>query len=165
MPGKVSVEYFCKFCKLYTTRENKNREDMGMVASKCHVDSWIDYGIIVSLLQARFYCSKSTRNTIFKFPFFYHWFMFNNCHWGIDHCYRIGITIISGLSHAFQYFRPYQFTNSYVFVDMVTPHTAFTNELLCHFCTLSKQIVHMVRQGFYLLKLEVDDKIVVILEN
>ena len=48
---------------------------------------------------------------------------------------------------------------------MVTPHTAFTNELLCHFRTLSKQIVHVVRQGFYLLKLEVGGKIVVHHEN
>ena len=48
---------------------------------------------------------------------------------------------------------------------MVTPHTAFTNELLCHFRTMSKHIVHMVWQGFYLLKLEVGGKIVEHREN
>ena len=48
---------------------------------------------------------------------------------------------------------------------MMTPHTAFTNELSCHFCTLSKQIIHVVRQVFYLLNLEVGSKIVVIREN
>ena len=63
------VEYFCE---LYTTRENKNREDMGMVASKLHVDSRIDYGVIVSLLQKRFCSSKPIRSTIFKCPFFCH---------------------------------------------------------------------------------------------
>ena len=30
------VEYFREFRELYSTRENKNREDMGVVASKCH---------------------------------------------------------------------------------------------------------------------------------
>ena len=38
-------------------------------------------------------------------------------------------------------------------IDTVTPHAACTNKLLCHFCT------------FYLLKLEVGCKIVVIREN
>ena len=33
------VEYFCEFQKLYTTRENKNCEDVGVVASKCYMDS------------------------------------------------------------------------------------------------------------------------------
>ena len=33
------VEYFREFRKLYTTCENKNREDMGVVASNRHVDS------------------------------------------------------------------------------------------------------------------------------
>ena len=67
-----AVEYFREFRELYTTRENKNREDMGVVANKRHVDSRIDYGVIVSLLQARFCCSKPTRSTIFKCPFFCH---------------------------------------------------------------------------------------------
>ena len=153
------------FCELYTTRENKNHEDMGVVASKHHVDSWIDGGVIVSLLQARFCCSKPTRSIIFKCPFFCHWFMANNSHWATDHCYIIGISIISSLSRTSQYFTPYWIRNPDVFVDMVTPHTAFTNELLCHFHTLSKQIIHVVLQGFYLLKLEVGGEIVVIREN
>ena len=38
-----AVEYFCKFCKLYTTHENKNHKDMGVVASKRHVDSLYHY--------------------------------------------------------------------------------------------------------------------------
>ena len=33
-----TVEYF-EFRELYTTRDSKNREDMGVVASKRHVDS------------------------------------------------------------------------------------------------------------------------------
>ena len=33
------VEYFREFRELYTTCENKNREDMGVVASNRHVDS------------------------------------------------------------------------------------------------------------------------------
>ena len=50
----LEVEYIRKFRELHTTHENKNSEDMGVVARKCHVDSWIDYGVIVYLLQARF---------------------------------------------------------------------------------------------------------------
>ena len=34
-----AVEYFCEFRELYTTRENKNREDIGVVANKRNVDS------------------------------------------------------------------------------------------------------------------------------
>ena len=54
------VEYSHEFCELYTTPKNKNREDIGVVASERHVDSWIDFGVIVSLLQVRFCCSKPT---------------------------------------------------------------------------------------------------------
>ena len=43
-----TVEYFHEFRELYTTRENKNRKDIGVVASKRRVDSWIDYGLIIS---------------------------------------------------------------------------------------------------------------------
>ena len=34
-----AVEYFGEFRELYTTRENKNHEDMGVVANKHQVDS------------------------------------------------------------------------------------------------------------------------------
>ena len=45
-----AVEYFPEFRELYTTRENKNRENMGVVSSKRAM--WIQYvhGVIVSLL-------------------------------------------------------------------------------------------------------------------
>ena len=33
------VEYSHEFCELYTTPKNKNREDIGVVASEHHVDS------------------------------------------------------------------------------------------------------------------------------
>ena len=45
---------------------------------------------------------------------------------------------------------------------MVTPHTAFTNELLCHFRTLSNKLYTWFDRA---LKLEVGGKIVVIREN
>ena len=35
---------------------------------------------------------------------------------------------------------------------------SFHKQILCHFRMLSKQIIHVFRQGFYLLKLEVDGK-------
>ena len=44
----LAVEYFHEFRELYTTCENKNREDIGVVASKRRVDLWIDYGLIIS---------------------------------------------------------------------------------------------------------------------
>ena len=72
MPGNFRGGIFSRISRMYTTRENKNSEDMGVVASKRHVDSRIDYGVIVSLLQARYCCSKPTRSTIFKCPFFCH---------------------------------------------------------------------------------------------
>ena len=84
------VDYFHE---LYTTRDNKNREDMGVVASKHHVDSWIDYAVVVSLLQARFFCPKPTRSTIFKCRFFCHWFMSNNSHWGLLKL-EVGVKIV-----------------------------------------------------------------------
>ena len=40
------VEYFHEFCKLYTTCENTNREDMGVVASNV---IWIHESIMASL--------------------------------------------------------------------------------------------------------------------
>ena len=42
------VEYFREFHELYTTRENKNREDMGVVASKRHVNRLWHHCIITS---------------------------------------------------------------------------------------------------------------------
>ena len=43
-----AVEYFGEFRELYTTRGNKNCEDMGVVASKHHVNRLLRHCIITS---------------------------------------------------------------------------------------------------------------------
>ena len=85
--------------------------------------------------------------------------MANNSHQGIDHCYRIWISIISSLrtqvnTSALLNQKPRRLCR---YGD---PSSSFR-----HFRTLCKQIIHVVWQGFYLLKLEVGGKIVVIREN
>ena len=43
-----AMEYFRKFCELYTTHENTNREDLDVVASKRHVNRLWCHCIITS---------------------------------------------------------------------------------------------------------------------
>ena len=75
-------------CELYTTCENNNRENMDVVQIN---PMWIDYawGHCIST-SSKILLFQAHTDTILKCPFFCHWFMANNSHWAIDHCYRIG---------------------------------------------------------------------------
>ena len=130
---------------------------MGVVANKHHVDSWINYGVIVSLLQARFYCPKPTRCTIFQVSLLL----------PLIHVQQQSLRNWSLLQNRDQhYFRPLACKSKVqASSDQETrrlsryAHTAFTNELV------SFSHIECTRGSAGLLKLEVGGKIVVIHEN